>query len=209
MLDFIVNTFILFFVVIDPVGVTPIFAALTHGGTDEYRRRMAIKGTLLAGAVLLLFVFGGNYVFNALGIGLDAFRIAGGILLFLIAMDMVFAAQSGIRSTTTREREEASARADISVFPVAIPLIAGPGAFTTVLLMIREYEHDVLYITVGLIVVALVLLLTLGALLMSSRIMRLIGETGANVIGRVLGIMLASLAVQFIIDGIAGSLELG
>ncbi len=205
MLEFIANTFVVFFVVVDPIGLAPIFAAMTYGGSAEYRRKMAVKGTFLATVILFAFVAGGHLLFRALGVGLDAFRIAGGILLFLLSMDMVFAVQSGIRSPTVRERSELAQKEDISVFPLAIPLIAGPGALTTVLLLMAQHT-DALHITVGLLVLVVVLLITLGALLISSQIMRVIGETGANVISRVLGILLASLAVQFIIDGISGSL---
>lgn len=196
--------FVILFVVVDPVGLAPIFAALTQGGTAEYRRRMALRGTSIAAAILVVFAFVGDGLLRALGIGMPAFQIAGGMLLFLLAVDMVFARQSGIRSTTAREQIEAEQKKDVSVFPLAIPLIAGPGALTTVLLMVGERGNDVAFLVIVLGVLGLVLLLTLTSLLLSGRIVYLMGETGANVVSRVLGIVLAALAVQYVIDGLHG-----
>ncbi len=206
MIDLLVSTFVILLVVIDPIGLTPMFAALTHGGTPAYKRRMAFKGTALAAAVLVVFVLVGDGLLRSLGISLAAFRIAGGILLFLLAIDMVFARHSGLRSTTLREQAEAEQRKDISVFPLAIPLIAGPGAITTVLLTIGS-QPSLMTSLLFLLVLSLVLLLTLGALLLAPRIMSVLGETGANVVTRTLGIVLAALAVQFILDGIAAGVH--
>ena len=206
MLEFVLNTFIVLFIVIDPVGLAPIFAAMTHGGGPDYQRRMAIKGVVLGTLIIIVFSLSGRFLFHALGISLDAFRIAGGVLLFLLSMDMIFARQSGIRSTTTSELEEAEHRQDISVFPLAIPLIAGPGAFTTMLLMLGDAQGDWGQTTIIFAVLLTILGLTLMALLSTARIMSLIGQTGTNVISRVLGIILASLAVQYIIDGVRASL---
>ncbi len=197
-----VNQFIALFVVIDPIGLTPMFAALTAGGTEEYKRTMAVKGVLIAAVILLFFALLGDAMLHLLGIGLSAFRVAGGILLLLLAIDMLFARHSGLRSTTFRETREAEKRDDISVFPIAIRLIAGPGAFTTVLLALRSVHERPLESLEAMGVLLLVLGITLGALLMSARIMRLIGETGANVVSRVLGVLLSALAVQFIMDGL-------
>lgn len=198
----LINQFIALFVVIDPIGLAPMFAALTHGGSEQYRRAMAVKGVATAALVLFLFAWLGDGILHLLGIGLPAFRIAGGILLLLLAIDMLFARHSGLRSTTLRETREAETRDDISVFPLAIPLIAGPGAFTTMLLTIRNTHEQwrASLESVGVLIV--VLLITLAALLMSGRIMRVIGETGANVVSRVLGVLLSALAIQFIIDGV-------
>jgi multiple antibiotic resistance protein len=201
-LERLVNMFIVLLVVIDPVGVTPVFGALTRGGGDLHRRRMALKGTALAALILLLFAFIGAWLLDTLGITLPAFKIAGGILLFLIAIDMVFARQSGGRSTTGREEEEARFKEDISVFPLAFPLIAGPGALTTILLMVGESHGRPLYFVSMIGVLLLVLLLTLVCLLGAGRLMKLLGETGANVMDRLFGVILAALAVQFVIDGI-------
>ena len=201
MWDLFLDSLIIMFVVVDPVGLAPIFAALTQGESPAAKRRIAIRGTLLAGTILVIFVLVGDSLLNVLGIGMPAFQIAGGLLLFLLAVDMVFARSSGMRSTTEREHREAEAKKDISVFPLAIPLIAGPGALTTVLLMVGEQGDDPLVIGTVLVVVFLVLLATLASLFFSARLMAIMGETGANVVSRVLGVILAALAVQFVLDG--------
>ena len=161
---------------------------------------------LIAGGILVTFVIVGDALLRALGIGVPAFQIAGGVLLFLLAVDMLFARHSGLRSTTEREQREAEHRKDISVFPLAIPLIAGPGALTTVLLMVGEQGDNPAVIGATLVVVMLVLAMALGSLLLSGRLLRLIGETGANVISRVLGVVLAALAAQYILDGLQAGL---
>ena len=141
---------------------------------------------------------------RTLGIGLPAFRIAGGLLLFLLALDMIFARPSGMRASTVRQQQEESYQQDISVFPLAIPLLAGPGAITTVLLYTGG--SDAAQVAVFMFVLLMVLLLTLASLLLAPRVMRLFGETGANVLSRVLGVLLAALAVQFVLDGLRTSL---
>ena len=201
-----IDSFIIFFVVVDPVGLAPIFAAITRGGSARYRRTMAMRGTAIAAGVLFAFAIAGDGLLRALGITVAAFQIAGGALLFLLAIDMVFARQTGIRSTTERERQEIESKQDISVFPLAVPLIAGPGALTTVLLTVGDRGDDSAAVAVVLGVLVLVLLTTLLSLLFAGRIMKLMGETGANVVSRVLGIILAALAVQFVLDGIAAGL---
>jgi len=201
MWDLFVDSLIIMFVVVDPVGLAPIFAALTQGESPAAKRRLAIRGTLIAGAILLIFVLVGDSLLNALGIGMPAFQIAGGLLLFLLAVDMVFARPSGMRSTTEREHREAEAKKDISVFPLAIPLIAGPGALTTVLLIVGDQGEDPVIIGTVLAVLFVVLLATLVSLFFSARLMAFMGETGANVVSRVLGVILAALAVQFVLDG--------
>jgi len=202
MLEKFVNMFIVLFVVVDPIGVTPMFGVLTRGGGLAHRRRMAFKGTALAALILLIFAFIGDWLLKALGISIPAFKIAGGILLFLIAIDMVFARQSGGRSATSREEEEARFKEDISVFPLAFPLIAGPGALATILLMVSEARGHPVYFVGMIVVLLLVLGITLLCLLLAGRLMKLLGETGANVVGRLLGVILAALAVQFVIDGV-------
>ncbi len=196
------DVFITFLVVIDPIGLVPLFGALTVGASEEYRRRMAMKGVLIAALVLLFFAVGGFAVLRVLGIGLAAFRIAGGILLFLLAIDMVFARHSGLRSTTRRETEEARGRNDISVFPLAIPLLAGPGALTSLLLMLSAAHGSLAAIGALLGILALVLAITLVVLLFSVRILAFMGETGANVVTRLLGVLLTALAVQYVLTGI-------
>lgn len=201
MFDLFVDSLIIMLVVVDPVGLAPVFAALTPGESPAVKRRMAMRGTLIAGAILVVFVLVGDTLLNTLGIGMPAFQIAGGLLLFLLAVDMVFARHSGLRSTTEREQREAETKKDISVFPLAIPLIAGPGALTTVLLMVGEQGDDPAIIGTVLAVLFVVLLVTLTSLLLSTKIMAFMGETGANVVSRVLGVILAALAVQFVLNG--------
>ncbi|HET7395414.1 MAG TPA: MarC family protein [Gammaproteobacteria bacterium] len=201
-LEKFVNMFIVLFVVMDPIGVTPMFGTLTRGGGDLHRRRMAFRGVLLAAGILLVFAFIGDWLLHTLGISIPAFKIAGGILLFLIALDMVFARQSGVRSTTEPEQQEARYKEDISVFPLAFPLIAGPGALTTILLMVGEARGNIWYFVSMILVLLLVLAITLLCLLGAGRLMKLLGETGANVMDRLFGVILAALAVQFVVDGI-------
>lgn len=201
MFDLFLDTLIIMFVVIDPLGIAPVFAALTHGESLAVKRRIAVRGTLIAGGILLVFVLAGDTLLRALGIGMPAFQISGGLLLFLLAVDMVFARHSGLRSTTEREQNEAKTKKDISVFPLAIPLIAGPGALTTVLLMVGDQGDDPRVIGTMLAVLFVVLTTTLLSLFFSVRIMSFMGETGANVVSRVLGVILAALAVQYVIDG--------
>jgi len=204
--DVLVNLFVVLFVVIDPIGLAPIFGALTRGGSAAYRRRMAVKAILLAAGILYLFAFSGDWLMRALGIGIPAFKIAGGLLLFLVAIDMVFARHSGLRSTTVREQEEARFKEDISVFPLAFPLLAGPGALTTVLLFVADARGNYTAFGALLGVLAVVLLLAFLALMLAGHLMKLLGETGANVVDRLLGVILAALAVQFVLDGLSTAL---
>ena len=207
MVELVFNAFVTLLVVLDPLGMAPIFVGLTHGRTEAYRREAAIRGTALGAAILFFFAFVGQGLLDALGIGFAAFRIAGGALLFLLSLDMVFARTSGMRRATARGQEEAPEEEDISVFPLAIPLIAGPGALTTVLLYTDN--GDFLEVAAVMGVLLVVLLLVLASLLLASRVMRVFGETGANVLSRVLGVILAALAVQFVLDGLRESLALG
>ena len=203
MVDFVFNALVTLLVVVDPLGLAPIFAALTQGYSEKRRREAAIRGTILGAAILFVFALVGDGLLGALSIGLPAFRTAGGILLFLLALDMIFGSPGGFRSRTVREQEEEEYSRDISVFPLAIPLVAGPGAITTVLLYTGG--AGVARIAVLMAVLVVVLLLTLASLILASRIMGLLGETGADVLSRVLGVLLAALAVQFVIDGIQSS----
>ncbi|MFZ5654432.1 MAG: MarC family protein [Pseudomonadota bacterium] len=199
-IDLVPAAFVLLLVVIDPFGLTPMFSALTAGKTPGERRRTAVEAVLIAAGVLALFVFAGSRLFDYLGIGLPAFRIAGGTLLFLIAIDMLLVRHSGLTSTTLRERSEAARREDVAVFPLAIPLIAGPGALTTVMLLTRDQELGRMMLVLALALA--VLAITLAMFLAAARVERLLGETGINVITRLLGILLAALAVQFVLDGL-------
>jgi len=207
MIDTFFSYFLVLFVVLDPVGVAAIFVGLSHSCPIALQRQMAIRGTLLASGILVLFFLSGEWLLELLGIGVPAFRIAGGILLFLLAIDMVFARQSGLRSTTVKESNEAISKTDLSVFPLAFPLISGPGAMTTVLLVAPDAQNLTLNI-VFITVLLSVLLIMLLCLLHAPTIARILGETGANVISRLLGLILASLAVQYIIDGLNAGLLL-
>ena len=189
------------FVVLDPIGVAWLFAALTSGHTPLQQRRTALRGVLLATMIMYLFFFFGNGLLHWMGIGLPAFRIAGGILLFLLSIEMVFARQSGLRSTTKGEQDEAQHKHDISVFPLAFPLLAGPGALTTILLMVGNIQSLGDRVVMATVIL-LVSLVTLFILLLAQTLSRLLGQTGANVVSRLLGLVLSALAIQFVIDGI-------
>ena len=193
------------FATISPIDVAALFAALTPKATDAQRRAMALKGTLIAGGILLVFAVFGNAVLMRLGISLPALRTAGGILLLLIAIDMVFARPSGGSSTTEGETEEAGHKDDISVFPLATPLIAGPGTMGAVILLTAEAHKDITQEIGVIAAIIAVLIVTIALLLMAGRIQKLLGVTGLNVITRVVGVLLAALAVQFIFDGIQSS----
>jgi multiple antibiotic resistance protein len=205
MTELFLSAFVTLFVVLDPPGMAPMFAALTAKETDAARRIIALRGTLIAGIILIPFAFVGEWVLRMLGVTIDSFRIAGGLLLFMVAVDMIFAHETPLRRTTPGETEEATQRGDISVFPLAIPLIAGPGAMTTVVLLMQQADGEIVTQGVVIAVLVLVLALVLLGLLLATRMMRLIGVTGANVITRVLGVILGALAVQYVVDGVAGS----
>ena len=196
--------FVVFFVVVEPISLIPLFAGLTEGASVEYQRAMAGKSAAIASGICVLFAVAGAKFLDVMGIALSSFRIAGGTLLFLIALEMVFARPSGTRSTSS-EREEALRREDVSVFPLAFPFIAGPGALATILLMSGEtWGHPVLFAGF-LVVVGVVLVICWLLMLAAPRLMTVLGVTGANVMSRLSGVVLAALAVQFIIDGIRGS----
>lgn len=202
--------FVVFFVVVDPVSLIPLFTGLTAGASSSYKRRMAVKAVTISAAILLLFALGGAAFLQLMGISLEAFRIFGGLLLFLLALEMVFARESGTR-TSSDEAAESRRRADISVFPLAFPFIAGPGALATILLWFGRIQlpgQGVLFC--GLIAAAaLVLAIVLALLWVAEPLMRAIGVTGANVASRILGVVLGALAVQFVIDGLRQAFALG
>ena len=209
MIEQLVKTFVVFFLVIEPVSLVPTFGALTRGGEPGYRRKMAYKSIAVSALIFVLFAMAGDYVLQVLGVTVNAFKIAGGLLLFLLAVDMVFARQSGLRSTTVREQDEARYREDISVFPMAFPLIAGPGALATLLLFVVDTRGQPLALLSLLGIIAAVLALTLVLLLATNQVMRVMGVTGANVISRLLGVVLAALAVQYVLDGMQHAFAAG
>lgn len=202
MFDILSEAFITLLVVIDPFGVLPAFVALTKADTVLRKKQIALKATVISAVILLIFAFIGDFVLEALHISEASFRIAGGILLLLTAIDMVIAKHSGLISTTRDEEVEAEHRDDISVFPLAIPLIAGPGALASLALLMRQSQGEI-SLQIGIIAaLASVLIILYLCLSMSYFLSKLMGLTGANVMSRVFGIILAALAVQFIIDGL-------
>lgn len=206
MFDDLLKFFIVLFVVVEPLSLLPVFAGLTEGADDAHRRRMSFKAVLIAAIVCLVFATVGTRLLGLLGISVDAFKVGGGALLFLLAIDMVFARPSGMRTTTPGEETEAHAREDISVFPLAFPLIAGPGALATILLAFAGVPvgSTAFFAQIGVIV--LVLAITLALLLVTGPAMRIIGVTGGAVLSRLLGVLLAALGAQFMLDGIRAAL---
>lgn len=196
---YMITALVTMLVVIDPIGIAPLFLALTRGMTPAQRRRIAIRATLTAALVLALFAFFGEALLGFVGISMAAFRIAGGILLFLTALDMLFERRTKRREDRTEGEDEGH---DPSVFPLAIPLIAGPGAIASVILLIGEKPGGEGLITV-LLITALTLLVMALILMASSYLDRVVGKTGIDVITRVLGMLLAALSVQFVLDGLA------
>ncbi len=206
MIELFVSALVTFLVVIDPPGCAPIFASVTSGATPAYRRAMAFRSVAIAAGILVFFGLLGRDLLGALGISLSSFRIAGGLLLFLIAIDMVFEKRTERRENRA---EEVSAREpeDISVFPMAIPMIAGPGSIASImLLMARSDGLERSLVVLGAL--AATLLLTLLCLLLAGPLMRLLGERMEAMITRLLGVILAALAVQFVIDGIGRSFSI-
>ncbi len=205
MIEEVIKFSVVFFAVVEPVSLIPIFAAMTEGAKPEYTRRMSDKAVMVAGIILTLFAFGGAAFLKVMGITLNSFRIFGGLVLFLIALDMVFVRQSGARTATTIEQDEARHRDDISVFPLAFPFIAGPGALATILLTFGAHGHQPVLFAALMGVVAAVLLITLLLLRIAPAVNRIMGITGANVIGRLSGVVLGALAVQYVVDGLKAS----
>ena len=207
-----VAAFVTFFVVIDAVGVAPIFASLTASGGPAYARKMAFKATFVATLIMFFFAFGGPWLLGHLGISLDAFRVAGGALLFLIALEMVFEkrqARQKSRADQVLAEEEASGRIDdISVFPIAIPMIAGPGSIATAMIYMRNAGGDP--VDIGIISAAILANLVLAGLifLAAGPLMKLMGDQVAGAITRIFGVILSALAVQMMIVGIIGAFGL-
>lgn len=199
--------FVALFVIIDPIGSAAIFAALLRGASRDFRRRSAWRSVAVAALLILAFAVAGAPLLQALGITLPAFRIAGGILLFLLATDMVFARGSGIRNPTEPEQQEAARSSDISVFPLAFPLLAGPGALTSIVLLMGRAASPLAAAEV-IAALAAVLALTLLALLGAAHLVRFLGVTGTNVVSRVLGIILAALAAQLVLDGLEDAIHI-
>ena len=204
MLNHFLSAFITLFVVLDPPGCAPIYAGLTAGATSAQRRTMAIRACLIAGLILLFFALFGENLLGALHIELDSFRIAGGLMLFLIALDMVFE-----KRTKRREQRAEQVRAtpeveDVSVFPMAMPMLAGPGAIASIMLLEGGAKCLAGSLAV-LAALAVVMILTLLALLAAGPLMKLVGAGVEAVVTRLLGVLLAALAAQYVIDGLRSS----
>lgn len=194
-----ITAFVTLFVVIDPIGLVPLFMALTQGMAAQQRRRVGLRAITVAFFLLTLFALAGEKILTAIGISLSAFRIAGGILLLLTAFDMLFE-----RRTERREGQTADEPQDPSVFPLAIPLLAGPGALASMILLAGEsggWGHTVLIILVMAAVLASAAIL----FELATPLGRMLGRTGTMVVTRLLGMLLAALSIQFIIDGLKGS----
>ena len=194
-----------FFATIGPIDVAAIFAGLTASVAPCERRSIAVRGTFLAVVILLLFALLGKQMLAGLGISLAALRAAGGVLLLLIGIEMVFGRTSGATSTTDDEAREARARPDIAVFPLATPLIAGPGAMGGAILLMADAEGDIARQAVVCASIVIVVFATFVAIMLAARLQRLLGVTGIHVVSRVMGVLLSALAMQFLFDGIAAS----
>lgn len=205
MIELFTTAFITLAVIIDPPGCAPIFASLTSGTDQAHRRKMAIRSTAVAWCILVFFALLGEPLLATLGISLSAFRLAGGIMLFIIALEMVFEKRTERREERAKEIEGTPEAEDISVFPMAIPMIAGPGSIASIMLLSARASGTI----EGLIVLGAmtaVIALTLIALLLAGPLMKLIGAKLEAMITRILGVILAALAAQFVLDGLERSL---
>lgn len=196
--------FVVLLVVVEPISLIPTFVGLTEYASETERRHMARRAVVISAVILTLFALGGGPFLRLMSISLESFRIFGGLLLFLIALEMVFARTSGTR-TSSPEEAESRRRHDISVFPLAFPFIAGPGAMATILLSTGTAGGNALLLGGELLCMFAVLVVTLGVLYIATPAMRVLGVTGTNVINRMSGVVLGALAVQFVIDGLRGS----
>lgn len=199
---FALAAFVTLLVVVDPPGVVPIFVALTKEEPPARRRKILIRAVLIAFGVALFFLFAGRAVLSYLGVSVHAFAISGGILLFATAMPMLFGHRAGLQAADDRER--GSKGHDISVFPLAIPMLSGPGVIATILLLTSQVQGDPRRLAGIALATALVFLVTLVSLYLGSRLMALLGEGGVHIATRVMGIVLAALAVQYVLNGISG-----
>ena len=207
-------SFVTFFVLIDAIGVAPVFATLTAPGGPAYARKMAYKSVFVATIIVFAFAFGGSWLLEKLHISIDAFRAAGGILLFLIALDMVFEKRTERRESRAEavladEAAHGGELEDISVFPIGIPMIAGPGTIATAMLYMSNSEGEILRQGAVLLSLGLNMLLCLVIFIAAGPIIRLMGESVAGALTRILGVILAALSIQLLIDGIKGAFGLG
>jgi multiple antibiotic resistance protein len=204
-IDFPISAFVTLVVVVDPVGLAPIFLALTHRFSATSKRQVALRASVIAGAVLIAFALAGAWLLGQLGIGIPAFRIAGGLLLFAIAFEMVYGARAPRETTEAQQAADEHAR-HVAAFPLAVPLMAGPGAITATLLLAGRAAGDALQLAILVGVIVVVCALCAACFVLAAPITRLLGTTGNTVLSKVLGIILAALAVQFVIDGVRAAL---
>lgn len=205
-LELFLSAFAVLFVIIDPPGCAPIFATLTHGTSRKHQKAMAFKSVFIAAIILFGFAYAGEFIFSKLGISLDALRIAGGIMLFIIGLNMVFEKRTEKREDRAEEAlEEVKDPEDISVFPMGIPMIAGPGTMASLLIMMGKTDTLAGQISI-LSALALTLIITLLTFLIAGPLMKLMGKSVTDVLTRVLGVLLTTLAAQFVLDGLKGSL---
>jgi multiple antibiotic resistance protein len=204
MIEVFGSALVTFLVIIDPPGCAPIFASLTRGTPAKHRRSMAVRSSMIAWAILMFFALLGRPMLHALGISLASFRIAGGIMLFMIALDMVFERRTQRRESRAQSIEGTPDAEDISVFPMAIPMIAGPGSIASAMLWVSRADGTA-EVAAVLAAITVVMLLTMLALLAAGPIMKVIGEKLEAMITRILGVILAALAAQFVIDGLKQS----
>ena len=205
MFETAIVAFTTFFATVGPLDVAAMFAVLTPNASPAARRSMAWRGVLISAGILIAFALIGDFILHNLGISLAALRVAGGILLLLIGIDMVFALNTGGTTTTEAETSEAVGKQDISAFPLATPLIAGPGTMGAVILLMANSRGDLGAQIMVVAALLTVLLITLLLLLLAGAVHRVLGVTALNVVGRIFGVLLTALAVQFMFDGLAAS----
>jgi len=204
-LEFLISTLVTLLVVVDPIGLVPSYLAVTHGLPKRARRSVALRAAVIAAVILAGSALIGDWLLRTLSIGLPAFRIAGGLLLFSIASEMVFGVRIERQSRQAEDAIEEHVR-NVAAFPLAIPLMAGPGAITATVLLAGRSEGDPGRLTILLAVIAFVAALCAAVFLLCTHIERLLGVTGNIVLSRLLGVLLAALAVQFVVDGVRAAL---
>lgn len=202
----VLSEFVMMWVLIDPIGTIPVFLAVTAGAARASRLAIALRAVLIAGALLLFFLLGGRLLLRAVGISLDSFQIAGGIVLFLFALTMIFGPPKAEQDI--EEAESAESARDKAVFPLAIPSIASPGAMLGAVLLTDSPAFDPLQDALNISVIVVVLLATLGLLLIAERIHRLIGDSGVSVLSRIMGLILAAVAVDSVLEAVASYFRL-
>ena len=200
-LEYLTSALVTLLVTLDPPGLAPIFLSLTRGMTNDERRQVAVRACLIAFGILAFFGLVGDIVLKALGVSLPAFRIAGGLLLFWISFEMVFERRNERKQATAETAITQDHIRNVAAFPLAIPLMAGPGALTAVMLLAGRAGGDIAMLTSLAVICGLVILSCLATFLLAVPIARLLGVTGNVVLTRLLGVILAALAVQFVIDG--------